>query len=276
MAQRKNDSGLRAGIDLLALLDKIDPSHIALACDDVHNIRVAIKQTRAWLKLCRGLTGQSDTYIQLLDKLRTLSASLAGQRDRDVARLTLARLVRKYPGKKARLLVTTLDQQLAQHSPLSPQAVLDHATLAQLREALLPYTQLEVPPVIQLEVLHRTSLKMCQAGDIALNSEACHDLHAWRKLVKTAGYQMTMIDADKTKRHKLHARLSRLGSKLGLIHDLCFLQAMLEEMAGQLPRELDLAPLFKRIGKERGVLLEAVHKLHRYVCHPFPQLTVPA
>lgn len=257
----------QAGNALLTLLDGIDLTQAELASEDVHDIRVAIKKTRAWLKLCRGLTGKTTAAQQLVLNLRELSRALAAQRDRDVARLTLAKLVQKYPGKKAQHLVAVLHQALARHPPAQTPVAPERATLAQIRQDLLQLQQQVVTQPIQAEVLQRTFMKMCTHGEVALDSGACNDLHAWRKLVKTLGYQLTMVEVNVPGLTKLHARLSRLGSKLGDVHDLCFLQVMIEELAEQAQLEMDLAPVFKRISKERTVLLAAVRKLNRHVCH---------
>jgi CHAD domain-containing protein len=274
MTQLQSHQGKRAGSNLLALLDSIDLAHAALASEDVHRIRVAIKQTRAWLKLCRAVTGKTAAYQQVLADLRELSTALAGQRDRDVAVLTLAKLARKYPGKKVQHLVDVLSRQLAQSQPLTPETAPPAAVVDQIRHGLLPFTQQLLPATLQTEVVRRTYAKMCRAGAAALESAACADLHAWRKLVKTLGYQLGMVELREAGMSKLLARLTRLGSKLGAIHDLCFLQVMIEETIAQARLELELAPLLKRIAKERNVLIAAVHKLHRQVCHSLPQLTV--
>ena len=51
---------------------------------------------------------------------------------------------------------------------------------------------------------------------------------------------------------------------------------MIEEIAGQLQDELDLAPLRKRIAREHSVLIGAVHKLQRQVCLALPHVQTRA
>jgi CHAD domain-containing protein len=261
----------RAGIGLLALLDTLEPAHANLDAEDVHRIRVAIKQTRAWLKLCRGMTGKTAAYHQLVENLRVLSAGLAGQRDRDVALQTLAKLARKYPGKKAQHLIEVLSQQLVMHQPPLPPAL--DEIVAQIRQGLLPFTQQAIPRATQIAVVNRSYTKMCQSGEAALASEACADLHAWRKQVKTLGYQLAMLDLAEPQLKKTIARLSKLGSKLGNIHDLCFLTTMIGETVAQAQLNLDLTPVLKRINKERKTLLETVGKHFQHVCKPLPHLS---
>jgi len=81
---------------------------------------------------------------------------------------------------------------------------------------------------------------------------------------------MTSLSAPHVK--KTIQRMTKLGSKLGDVHDLCFLQVMIEEMLAQTNTDLELAPLLKRITRERNTLIESVSKLHQHVCKSSPQL----
>ena len=262
----------QVGNGLLALLDTLDPAQANLGAEDVHRMRVAIKQTRAWLKLCRGMTGKTTAYHQLVADLRVLSAGLAGQRDRDVALQTLAKLARKYPGKKAQHLIEVLSQQLAQCRPATHEALSLNTRIEQIRQALLPFTQQAIPRATQLAVVKRSYAKMCKNGVRALASQACPDLHAWRKQVKTLGYQLAMLPLTDASVEKSIARLTKLGKKLGEVHDLCFLPVMIEDALAQSTLELELTPLLKRIVRERKTLLTSVRKLHQHVCEAMPEL----
>jgi CHAD domain-containing protein len=273
MAANATFAGTNPGVELLELLEGVDLTQTKLEPEAVHRIRVAIKQSRAWLKLCRGVTGKSEGYRQLISDLRALSGRLAGQRDRDVALQTLVKLARKHPGKKAQHLVEILSQHW-RDLPLTPALeTRAHTSLVQIRNGLQAFAQLQIPPTTQVRVVERTYAKMCKTGEAALKSETCSELHAWRKLVKTVGYQLAMLESCTAHRKKLIAHLTRLGSKLGKLHDLCFLQGMITDSIGELEQELDLAPLSKRITKEYKVLIEAAHKLYLLVCRHPPQLS---
>ena len=262
------------GKGLLALLDTLDPVHADLGAEDVHRLRVAIKQTRAWLKLCRGMSGKTTAYHQLVENLRVLSAGLAGQRDRDVALQTLAKLARRYPGKKAEHLIDALRPLIAQQQPVLHDLLPLGATIEQIRQGLLPFTQLVIPRATLTAVVNRVYAKMCKTGDRALMSQTCADLHVWRKQVKTLGYQLAMLPFAEASVKKSIAHLTKLGSKLGGIHDLCFLAVMVEDVLAASNLELELTPLLKRIARERERLSVSVCKLHLHVCKPIPVLEV--
>ena len=127
---------------------------------------------------------------------------------------------------------------------------------------------------MQAEVVRRTHAKMCKTGDHALVSETCPDLHAWRKQVKTLGYQLAMVPGAEASVKKSITHLTKLGSKLGNIHDLCFLAVIVEDVLAASNLNLELTPLLKRIARERKTLIVSVRKLHQHVCKPIPVLAV--
>lgn len=258
------NNGETAASRLLTELDALEPMPACLDADRVHRIRVAIKQTRAWLKLLRGATGKTPDHQRVHEDLRDLSVSLSAQRDHDVALLTLAKLASKYPGKKASRLIDALQQELAQHPPALPDVHALNSVKQEIRQALLPFMQQVVDAATQREVVSRTYAKMCKASKVALTSETCADLHAWRKLVKALGYQLAMIPFARPRHKKQIRHLTKLGSKLGDVHDLCFLQIMTEDT--QLTRKFDMTPLLKRIELEFKAQLGAVRKHAQYVC----------
>jgi CHAD domain-containing protein len=249
---------------LLARLENFNPEQEHRDPEDIHRIRVAIKKSHAWLKLCHIVTGKTEQYKRVVAHLHELSKALAGQRDRDVALQTLAKLGRKYPGHKTQHLLELLSKELMQQPPPKLEALALHETIAQIRHALLPFTELQTPADKQLEAINRRYVKVCQHGAVALNSETSHDLHAWRKQVKTLGYQLAIAGMPKSNLKKL----TRLGKKLGEVHDLCILQVMLDESR----HDRALAPLYKRIAKERKALLKVCRKHHRHICLPRPHL----
>ena len=107
---------------------------------------------------------------------------------------------------------------------------------------------------------------MCNAGEGALTSETCADLHAWRKRVKTLGYQLGMIEPPIRQMKNLKRQLDKLGTRLGSVHDLCFLAEMLTEIVAEEKLDLGLDPLFKRFTRERQALLRKVRKNYQQAC----------
>jgi len=261
-----NDSREHAANRLLGLLDVLAANRSGLSAEEIHRVRVAIKQTRAWLKLCRAHTGKTADYQQVVKSLGSLSHALSGQRDQYVACQTLRRLGRKYPGKKAQQLIDALSQQWVSMQTPVPDAASLQPVIEQIRRGLLPFTLLLLPCDTPVRVLRRAYPKMCQAGQAALASEACGELHAWRKRVKTLGYQVAMVESSLPHAKKLIKLLNKLGNRLGEIHDLCFLQEMVEEAGAQGRLALEPAPLLKRIHRECRRLIASARKQHARVC----------
>lgn len=250
----------------MALFDALAGGPGEVSPEWVHRLRVAVKQTRAWLKLCHVVTGDTPAYRQLVQNLRQLSHALSGLRDREVALTTLAGLARKYPGKKAGCLIEDLCRQLVQ----TPVVIPDNASLKllieQIRRDLPVYAHLMLAPETQHEELDRRYLKMCKAGKRALHTHACSDLHVWRKRVKTLAYQLALAPHSPPSRRRMSARLNKLGHRLGELHDLCFLQTMVEEMAATSQPPLKATPVLERIQRERHRLIESGGKHYRRLC----------
>lgn len=270
MTQSSDHADHTPACRLLAEFDSLPSLQAELSTEAIHRIRIAIKQTRAWLKMYRGVSGDTPAYPQLVADLRRLSHAFSGLRDRDVALQTLAKLARKYPGKKARHLIEVLSQQIAQGQiPVPDTASLD-LLIGGIRQQLATLTAREPSRETQIAVIDRAWTKMCKAGDTALSSAACSELHAWRKRVKSLAYQTAMVDASLIRRKKTQTRLNKLGRHLGEIHDLCFLQTMVEEIATTMAPPPELAPLHKRITRERHRRIVLCRKYYRWIC-PAPR-----
>lgn len=260
---------------LLALYEELAAKPAGLSGEEIHRIRVGVKQTRAWLRFCRAVCGDTPAYRQLLEALRQLSHALSGQRDRDVAQQTLTRLVHKYPGHKSRQLLDTISQDISRvHAPAP-----DTVTLKRLSEQIclvLPnFIRLTIPHEAKIAVIERAWAKMCKQGENALKSKTCADLHAWRKRVKSLTYQLTMtVFTPQPSLQQTHARLNKLGKRLGELHDLCFVQSMVEDIAAAKRPPLDPAPLLKRIRREHKRLIVVSRKHYRHVCPPLSQRVI--
>jgi len=259
-------TGHRVISDLLALLDATDLTQAMLQPEVVHRIRVAIKKVRAWLKLCRSVSGESAGVRQLTARLRDLSAALAGQRDREVARLTLAKLARKYPGKKAQRLIEEVSRALGEYHAAASVGLAASDQIDGLRQDLLPFSQLMIPVETGRDAINQTYAKMCQRGKQALKTKQCEELHAWRKQVKTLGYQLAIANSHQDRQAKLHMKITKLGNNLGKVHDLCFLQAMLVSLVEEGRCHEELKPLYKRIEWEWDGLLRGIRKQYGFLC----------
>lgn len=249
--------------ELLALLEETDLAQAMSQADELHRIRVAIKKVRAWLRLYRDVSGDSSDYRQLVVNLREISRTLASQRDREVACQTLAKLARKYPGKKTRYLVEEVSLSLQEQSSTASAAP---DQIDELRQELLPTLQWTIPAESGRAAIIQTYTKMCQCGKVALKAKQCEALHAWRKQVKTLGYQLTIADCHHGRQAKLYEKITKLGNKLGKVHDLCFLREMLLSQVATGSAIGDMNPLYKRIEREKGSQLRVIRKHYAYIC----------
>lgn len=251
---------------LLTLFETQPAGPSDLSTRDIHDIRVAIKQTRAWLKLCRAACGDTQAYQQLMDDLRELGQALSAQRDRDVMLQTLAKLADKYPGKKAGRLIQTLREQIVRQDVPRADSATFNSLVTRIRRQLPGFTELVLSRQTRITVIQRGFIKMCKTGKRALGSGECTDLHAWRKRVKRLLYQLEIAEDSLPGQDRAQARLRKLGSRLGEVHDLCVLQTIVEEMAVMTQPPLDGAPLCKRIQRERHSLIKSCRKHYRGLC----------
>ncbi|MEJ2396897.1 MAG: CHAD domain-containing protein [Gammaproteobacteria bacterium] len=263
MKRTSQNSDNHPASQLAALLQALPASPSAR---EIHRLRVSIKRTRAWLKLCHAVTDSTPSYPQLVTSLRDLSHALSAQRDRDVAVQTLTKLVARYPGKKTQHLGDVLSQLIAQDLDSPPDITSLDSCIAQIRELLPTFTCLALPRQPQVAVIERRFAKMCKAGERALGSATCMDLHAWRKRVKTLFYQVEMVADALPGQNRIQLRLDKLGRCLGKIHDLCVLEAMLEDKLALLQPPLTATPVFKRIRRERHRLIAFCYKHYHRLC----------
>lgn len=268
MSSASHDKRENAGVRLLAEFNTLHVSRRNLLADDIHRLRVAIKQTRAWLRLCRALTGKTAQFEQLMQNLQHLSRILSGTRDLYVALQTLDKLGRKYPGKKAQQLIEELRHAFTAAQTPAPEAESLYPVIEQIRSDLTSFIRLKPSQDSQLSVIRPAYAKMCQSGEAALATESCADLHAWRKRVKTLGYQLAMLEQSLPHAKKSLVVFNKLGSRLGEIHDLCFLQEMVEDADAQGQFTHEPGPLLKRISRERYRLIALARKHHEQICPP--------
>ena len=222
------------------ILEQLDMMGSASAndADLVHDLRVACKKIRAWMRLLRDAVG--DDAFKFENRIfRDLARRLSAQRDADVLResveslraafpddahaddISAARNALPGPHKESEDLATVLD------------AVKATVTEARRRIAELPLKR--VGRAKPLKQAYRASCRREKTARRAARREPTPDtLHEWRKQVKALHYQLQLVRDVWPKRvGRLDARLKGLAKTLGHHHDLAVLEAQL--LASHMP-----------------------------------------
>ena len=209
----------------------------------MHETRKSLKRSRALLRLVRDGLARSE-WRRLNAELRDIGRALAGHRDQDVRRETIARLAadagRPLAAALERLQTgeagSGSDAQVAQvagtEAMRSAEARLRavRSELAGLTLALEPRTF-----AIGLTRTHRAGRKALTTARTAPSDEAFHEL---RKVVQLHWRQMQLLGARWPDLLKARvARARALAKRLGLEHDFAVLAQWLQSKpAGATPR----------------------------------------
>lgn len=208
-----------------------------LAPGDVHQLRRALKQLRAWCRLLEDC-GQPGAK-RLKRSLRDLAAHYGTARDAQVQLETLEELQER-SGKT----FPRSGRRLAAAVPLLclPPAVPDctrHRTTLDLLDSLLK-SDLPAADALQqgLGRSQRRAAKRCEHAWYSLDTEALHEL---RKAVKLLANQYALSVNRRGTAGGLYRHLDQLGKRLGRCHDLAVLRAALGAQADNkaLQRELE-------------------------------------
>lgn len=191
----------------------------------VHQVRVAMKRFRAFLRLVRSELSVS-LYRTLNERCRRLAASLAEERDTEVAQATLRRLIDNHAlADSGSHLLQALQAQGRQAKPSTALAwPALAAEIAGLQDAC---TALPLQKLTSND-LKRALCKSCRQGRKgwrqARKGADVQQLHEWRKVVKHACYQLQLIDRKENKQVR---QLKKLSDCLGDLHDLDMLEQRL-------------------------------------------------
>ncbi|MCC1497100.1 CHAD domain-containing protein [Alcanivorax sp. 1008] len=193
-----------------------------LGDDVIHGIRVASKELRALWQVIKPLLDDNRAK-QSINELRDAAATLSEARDRYVIIQTLERLCQKAPSKDARKALTaTLDKLCSQKQ----EADRGTATAAQLHECWQQDRQrwqsLDISVdsnILLAEGYGRLYRKAHRLTRTALRSDDIQHWHALRKWTKYLSLTLPVY-AQSAKLERLTDDITRLGKKLGRLHDL--------------------------------------------------------
>lgn len=193
----------------------------------VHQLRVAMKRLRAFLRLVRPQLPEKD-YRMLDQRCRELAKGLAEERDAEVAQATLCQLIdTRSAGDSGERLLAVLRMSRGRHPLPAPRLWEQQArALAWLQQACnaLPLDNIRRR---QLQKMLRKTYRQGKRGwRKACKSADAQQLHEWRKAVKRAFYQNLLLQNSESRHLR---RLKRLSDYLGDLHDLDMLEQRLLE-----------------------------------------------
>lgn len=226
--------------------------------DAVHGLRVAAKEVRALWQLLKPLLDDARAE-QAIASLGEAAASLSEVRDQYVTGDTLLKLCRRARGKDARqALENALKLLQARRHGDATRA----AASRQLRESWADdskrWQTLNVS-ISQTELISegygRLYRKAYRLTHSALNSDDIQLWHSLRKWVKYLALTLPLL-GNSSKLEPLYTDITRLGKKLGRLHDLETLLTELSTLAW--PNQDTEQPAYVRhlVRREMGSVLE--------------------
>lgn len=221
-----------------------------LAPADVHQLRRALKQLRAWVRLLqdRGQPGAK----RLRRSLQALAAHYGAARDAQVHLETLedlqAHSSRAFPQYRKRLAAAV---PLMSLPPPVPECAHHRDTLDLL--AGLLRSGLPSAPELQhgLARSRRKAARICKRAWHSLDTEELHDL---RKAVKLLANQYALCVNRRGALGYFHQSLDQLGKRLGRCHDLAVLRAALAAHTGNKALQREREQIDALIDAEEQVL----------------------
>jgi CHAD domain-containing protein len=190
--------------------------------DAIHGLRVAAKEVRALWQLLKPLLDDARAE-QAIASLGEAASSLSEARDQYVTADTLARLCQRARGKDARqALENALELLQAGRSGTDTRAVASRQLRTSWAEDSKRWQTLDIN-ISQAELISegygRLYRKAHRLTHSALKSDDIQLWHSLRKWVKYLALTLPLT-GDNSKLEALCSDITRLGKKLGRLHDL--------------------------------------------------------
>jgi CHAD domain-containing protein len=241
--------------------------------DAIHGLRVAAKEVRALWQLLKPLLDDARAE-QAIASLGEAAASLSEARDQYVTTDTLARLCQRARSKDARhALENALQLLQAGRSDKDTRAVASRQLRESWAEDGKRWETLDIN-ISQAELISegygRLYRKAHRLTHSALNSDDIQLWHSLRKWVKYMALTLPLTGGS-SKLEELCADVTRLGKKLGRLHDL---DRLLIELATlEWPDQDSEKPAYVShlIRRETGTVLEECASLAKYLFDDEPR-----
>ncbi len=241
--------------------------------DAIHGLRVAAKEVRALWQLLKPLLDDARAE-QAIDSLGEAATSLSEARDQYVTSDTLARLCQRARSKDARYALENALQLLqAGRSDNSTRAVASRQLRDSWAEDRKRWETLDIT-ISHAELISegygRLYRKAHRLTHSALKNDDIQLWHSLRKWVKYLALTLPLA-GDNNELEALCADISRLGKKLGRLHDL---DRLLIELATlEWPGHDSEKPAYisHLIRREMGTVLEQCAALSKDLFHEEPR-----
>ncbi|MEE4252125.1 MAG: CHAD domain-containing protein [Alcanivoracaceae bacterium] len=259
--ERLREHALRVHYDVSMMLDTDGP----LEEDAIHGLRVAAKEVRALWQLLKPLLDDLRAE-QAIASLGEAAASLSEARDQYVTADTLARLCQRARSKDAR---AALEDAMHLLQASRPEQSTHAAASKQLRESWVAdgkrWETLDIS-ISQAELISegygRLYRKAHRLTHSALSNDDIQLWHSLRKWVKYLALTLPLA-GDSHKLEDLHSDVSRLGKKLGRLHDLDRLLIELATLEWPDHNNEQLAYVSHLIRREMGSVLDQCGSLSK-------------
>jgi CHAD domain-containing protein len=221
----------------------------------VHDVRVACKKVRAYLRLMR--EGLGEARFDLENRtFRDLARLFRAFRDRETEPQTLTKLTLASPQPVSTAAAVVVRRQLAAHPAGDASAAFTAARkIAEEARRRFKDCTLE-PDAFPFKDAYRKSYsRMRTAFERARKHPGTARLHEWRKQVKAFGYQFKLLKkAWPAQVEAWGEELDDLGERLGDDHDLAVLAATL---SADRAAEPSVRPVLQALMQKRGDLQQS-------------------
>lgn len=239
----------------------------ANAAEDIHAVRIAIKHTRALLRMVRPALRER-IYLAEDDRLKAAARHLSKLRDADVGRDLLRELTTKARGKNEKRAFASVSASYesvnaggrAQNRERARRAVIGALESSRKDLRVLPVEADEWVAIGPgAAAIHRSCRRRMRQ---ALRSGDDRAFHRWRTRLKNLLHVLQFLaPLHPGKLGKLTKKIARLHQQIGTDHDLIILTATLTEQAKETGDPDSVRVVLRRVKRERANLRRKIRRL---------------
>ena len=239
----------------------------ANTAEDIHAVRIAIKHTRALLRMIRPVLREKN-YRGEDHRLKAAAQQLANLRDADVGRAVLRKLATRARGKNEKRAFASVRASYESASVGGSSQNRENARRGVVRilessRQGLRVLQVEADEWVAIgpgvEAIYRSCRKRMNQ---ALRSDEDQAFHRWRTRLKNLLHALQFVTPIQPKKlGKLTKKLTRLHQQIGADHDLIVLTVTLAEQAEETGDTDSVNVVLRRVKRERALLRKKIRRL---------------
>ena len=248
----------------------------ASTAEDIHAVRIAIKHTRALLRMIRPALREK-IYLAKDNRLKAAAQQLSKVRDADVGSDLLRDLSTKARGKNEKRAFAAVRASYESTSAGGrsqnrerARRVVVGALESSRKDLRVLHVEAEEWVAIGpgAEAIYRSCRKRMHK---ALRSGDDRAFHRWRTRLKNLLHVLQFLAPIQPKKlGKLAKKLSRLHQQIGADHDLIVLTATLRQRAEEMGGEDSVALVLRRSEKQRTLIRRKIRRLAVAALHEKP------